>query len=96
MCRVQKSFLDGTHYTKGLRRKTVLSDSENWAEARKASQAGQPSAREQSSELKVAIRERMSKWEREGESKKYREAPTGAEIAELLSDAQELSAGRAV
>lgn len=62
-----KSFLDGTHYTKGLRRKTVLSDSENWAEARKASQAGQPSAREQSSELKVAIRERMSKRERERE-----------------------------
>lgn len=73
MCRVQKSFLDGTHYTKGLRRKTVLSDSENWAEARKASQA----AREQSSELKVAIRERISK----------RETPTGAEIAELLSGA---------
>lgn len=42
MCGVQKSFLDGAHYKKGLRRKTVLSDSENWAEA---SQAAQPESR---------------------------------------------------
>lgn len=47
MCDVQKLFLNGAHNTKGLRRKTVLCDSENFAEA------NQP-AREQSSELKVA------------------------------------------
>lgn len=60
MCGVQKSFLDGAHNTKGLRRKTVLCDSENWAEASQTCPA-----REQSSELKVAIREHTSEQERE-------------------------------